>query len=81
MTDAIGGFSCYRFFCLYLLNALQMPLDGPQLTEQASVFNKNFFEDFKVRSRPPGGKVEEGGGLDEHPVIQSMRFLTNLLVW
>lgn len=25
-----------------------MPLDGPQLAEQGTVFNKNFFEDFKV---------------------------------
>lgn len=27
----------------------QMPLDGPQLAEQGTVFNKNFFADFKVR--------------------------------
>lgn len=27
-----------------------MPLDGPQLAEQGEVFNKNFFEDFRVRS-------------------------------
>ncbi len=26
-----------------------MPLDGPQLAQQGAVFNKNFFEDFKVR--------------------------------
>lgn len=25
-----------------------MPLDGPQLAEQGTVFNKNFFADFKV---------------------------------
>lgn len=25
-----------------------MPLDGPQLAEQGTVFNKNFFTDFKV---------------------------------
>jgi len=28
---------------------LQMPLDGPQLAQQGAVFNKNFFEDFKVQ--------------------------------
>lgn len=27
---------------------LQMPLDGPQLAEQGTDFNKNFFADFKV---------------------------------
>lgn len=29
----------------------QMPLDGPQLAEQGTVFNKNFFADFKVSKR------------------------------
>lgn len=37
----------HTLLCLAFL-FLQMPLDGPQLAEQGAVFNKNFFEDFKV---------------------------------
>lgn len=48
----------------------QMPLDGPQLAEQGAVFNKNFFDDFKVRWITR--RVFEGEGANtSHQVVSA----------